>query len=72
VTFYTKDYGLSAMHLQAKHAGEDAEGQHPGFERWEWRYAVSHCQTLVGYWDWVKQQLDLEEAELSEDSPYNS
>jgi hypothetical protein len=70
MTFYTKDYGLSALQLELKHA-PDGDDEHPGFTKWEWRHEVSHQNTLIGYWEWVKYQLELEEEELSADSPYN-
>jgi hypothetical protein len=68
--FYTKDYGLSAEQLDAKY-NPDGDGEHPGYTRRNWRLAVDAEETVTGYWDWVEYQLEMEEAELDRDNPYN-
>ena len=67
--FYTKDYGLLAEQLDDKYNPE-GDGYHPGYTRGDWRSAVAQRVTITGYWDWVEYQLEVEQNELGEDSPY--
>jgi len=71
VNWHIKDFGLSALQLEAKHA-PDGDDEHRGYTKWEWRHEVSRGHTLSGYWSWVKEQIDAEERELEECSPYSS
>ena len=66
---YIKDYGLTEEQLDHKY-NLDGDGQHPGYTRWDWRQAVAQQSTVVGYWDWVEYQLDMEQNQLGKDSPY--
>lgn len=68
--FYTKDYGLTAEHRDFKYS-PDGEGEHPDATRRQWRSAVAQQSTIVGYWAWVEYEIEMAEAVLSADSPYN-
>jgi hypothetical protein len=68
--FYIDDYGLTPEQLASKHA-PDGDDEHPGFPIDVWRLRVHDGDTLQGYWNWVRHQLQLEEDELDRDNPYN-
>lgn len=36
-------------------------GEHPGFPVSDWLYEVANGDTRLGYWEWVKAQLEQEE-----------
>jgi len=36
-------------------------GSHPQFPREDWKYEVANSDTTLGYWEWVKAQLELDE-----------
>lgn len=69
VKWNIKDFGLSALQLELKHA-PDGDDEHPGYQMWEWRFDVTRGKTLLGYWAWVKEQIDKEEDELGLCNPY--
>lgn len=69
-TWHIDDFGLSTQHLAAKYDPDSDGGSHPGYLQWEWRHQVSRQDTLLGYWAWVKHELEKEEDELQADSPY--
>lgn len=50
-----EDFALGVDGLRQKY---DAQGEHPYFDREEWRRAVRDDETLSGYWDWVASALD--------------
>lgn len=51
---------LSAEELDDKY-NPDGNGEHPRFQRADWRAAVANDETLVGYWQWVEYQIEQEE-----------
>lgn len=71
VKWHIQDFGLSALQLEAKHA-PDGDDEHSGYQKWEWRHEVTRGKTLAGYWVWVKEQIDAEEEELEQCSPWSS
>ena len=40
-------------------------GEHPNFERAEWEQEVAENHTTLAYWDWVVQEVGIEEDMLS-------
>ena len=32
-------------------------GEHPDYPAEDWRHLISSCDSRLGYWDWVRQQL---------------
>jgi hypothetical protein len=62
-----KDFGLTTNQLQVRYENRNA---HPDYVRAVWRFEVQQCLTDQGYWDWVRTQLEQEQEELSQDSPY--
>lgn len=74
MTFYTRDYQMTAAELQAKYCPDDdtgRDGQHPGYPWWDWLQQVAQGVTRDGYWEWVRLKLEQEEVELDRDNPYN-
>lgn len=67
--FSIEDYGLSAYRLADKY-NPDGDGEHPTYSRRGWRSIVEQDATLLGYWEWVRHQLEEEQDELDRDSPY--
>lgn len=67
--FSIDDYGLTANELALKHNPE-GDGEHPTFPRCDWREDVIRENTVVGYWDWVFNQLRDEQDELDRDNPF--
>lgn len=68
--FSIDDYGLRADQLNEKYNPE-GDGEHPTFPRCDWREEVRHERTIIGYWDWVEYQLEMEQDKLDRDSPFN-
>ena len=33
---------------------------HPRFSKWDWAHEAKSLATRLGYWDWVKSQLECE------------
>jgi hypothetical protein len=60
-TFSIDDYGLSADHLEDKYDNADDTGEHPTYSTWDWTQVVAQRSTRLGYWAWVKAQLEAEE-----------
>lgn len=54
-----EDAELSAEELDDKY-NQDGEGEHPYFTRKSWRKVVKHQGTSLGYWAWLKNQLEEE------------
>ncbi len=50
--------------LQAQYGGE--WGEHPDFPVDDWQHAVANDDTRLGYWSWVKAQIDEAEEEDEE------
>lgn len=50
------DKDLSADQLDDKY-NPDGDGEHPWYDRNEWRDAVSSGYTISGYWDWVAYKI---------------
>lgn len=51
-----KDYQLSPDQLDGKY-NPDGDGQHPDYQRKDWREAVDNHGTISGYWEWVRHML---------------
>lgn len=51
-----EDEGLSAEELDHKY-NPDGGGEHPKFTREDWRDAVANDETILGYWDWLEEQI---------------
>lgn len=51
-----EDLVLSAEQLDDKYNPE-GDGEHPLFQRCNWRQAVMQEETVCGYWDWVVRQV---------------
>lgn len=59
---------LNAAELRAKYApdsdpDDDNDAyrcEHPRYSRWDWLQAVAQQATILGYWQWVKAQLEKE------------
>lgn len=69
--YHIEDYGLTAQQLQQKYDPTDPESAHRGYQLATWRVLVYDMETILGYWDWVVQCLEVEADELEKDSPYN-
>lgn len=41
--------------------GDDYWGEHSSHSLEDWRYEVQSDDTRLGYWDWVKVQIDQQE-----------
>lgn len=54
------DRELTASQLDDKY-NPDGDGSHPAYSRHVWRDAVCLGYTLLGYWDWVADQLTQED-----------
>lgn len=54
-----EDYVLTAAQLDDKYNPE-GDGEHPVFTRWDWAQVVAQRSTLLGYWDWVEYQIEME------------
>lgn len=52
---------LSADELREKYSTACNNGEHPRYLRVDWRDAVANDTTLVGYWQWVEDQIEQEE-----------
>lgn len=50
------DYPLNEEQLDDKYSPE-GDGEHPFFQRVNWRQAVAQEETLQGYWRWVTTQI---------------
>lgn len=48
-------YGAAAADLRARY---HESGEHPYYDKAEWRLAVSDGDTLLGYWEWVRSKLE--------------
>ena len=46
--------GVAADELRDRYREEE----HPYYDRAEWVLAVSHGDTLLGYWEWVRSKLE--------------
>ena len=51
------DLYLAAQELDNKY-NPVGYGEHPKFKRSQWRGAVIRNETLLGYWEWVRLQID--------------
>jgi hypothetical protein len=54
------DYLLTPEQLDEKY-NPNGGGEHPAFTRDDWRNEVHHEYTLQGYWQWVFDQLTMDE-----------
>ena len=68
--FHIVDYGLSALHLQAKHDPDDDGGEHFGYPIRSWAAEVANRETRLGYWQWVLDKIEEEQEELDACNPY--
>ena len=57
------DFGLTALELEAKYLKYD---YHHAYNRYDWRKS----EAKLPYWEWVEEQIALEEDSLSRDNPY--
>jgi hypothetical protein len=56
-----EDYGRSADWLEYKYDNAEDTGEHPGYATGDWCQVVAQRSTRLGYWEWVRAQLDKEE-----------
>lgn len=54
-----EDQGLTAEQLDSKY-NPDGGGEHPKHTREDWRNAVANDDTILGYWDWLEEQIQEE------------
>ena len=50
--------GSKRVHATRKMESRDVWGEHPTYQRSDWRQEVSGNDTNLGYWDWVVQQIE--------------
>jgi hypothetical protein len=62
------DSTLTAEQLDEKY-NQDGGGQHPIHTRLAWAQEVGAQNTLLGYWDWLKHQIEVNTAIESEEKP---
>jgi hypothetical protein len=56
-TTLSRDVLLTASQLDVQY-NLDGDGEHPIFKRSNWREAVAHETTLLGYWEWVERAVE--------------
>lgn len=56
------DYLLTAGELRLRYFDANdrsgGQGEHPRFQKWNWRQEVASGSTLRGYWEWVEAQIE--------------
>jgi hypothetical protein len=52
-----EDQGLKPEQLDDKY-NQDGYGEHPLITREAWRHEVFDSNTLLGYWEWVANELE--------------
>lgn len=57
----SSDFGLTAKQLREKYTTGEGWGRHPHFVVSDWQYEVDNNDTRLGYWDWVCNQLEIEQ-----------
>ncbi len=51
------DRHLGESQLDDKY-NPNGDGEHPVYDRLQWRYEVAHRETIIGYWAWVEYRIE--------------
>lgn len=55
------DFRCSPNELQDKYAVGHRHAEHPHFSRAQWLHAINGGATLLGYWQWVFEQVQADD-----------
>lgn len=55
------DFLFSANELQDKYQSGISHAEHPHFTRSEWLQAINSGASLLGYWQWVFEQVQADD-----------
>lgn len=58
IALCTLEKDMTADQLADKYGTPTSWGEHPVFDRKDWRYVVENGDTNQGYWDWVCSEIE--------------